>query len=177
MPSKKETVGEILYTEKQIRRRAAELGRQITRDYKGEELVLLGTLKGAIMWMSDLMREIDLDTEIDFICAGSYGSSTTTTGVVKVTKDVDMDLYNKNVLIVEDIVDTGTTLNFLKTYLGDRNPRSIRICTLLDKPARRRVDLRPDYIGFTIDDMFIVGYGMDYDQKYRNLPYISYLAN
>ncbi len=173
--AEKETVGKILITEKEIVKRAKELGRQITRDYQGEELVILGTLKGAIMWMADLMKNIDLDTRIDFVSASSYGSSTTSSGVVKITKDISMDIYNKNILIVEDIVDTGTTLKYLKAYLADRNPKSIRICTMLDKPSRRKVDLQADYIGFQVEDLFIVGYGLDYDQKYRNLPYISYL--
>ncbi|MGI6177047.1 MAG: hypoxanthine phosphoribosyltransferase [Eubacterium sp.] len=169
------TVGKILYTEEDIRKRAKELGKQITKDYEGEELVILCTLKGAFLWMADLTKNIDLDTQIDFISASSYGSGTSTSGVVKVTKDVNMDLFNKNVLIVEDIVDTGTTLKFLKSYLEERNPKSVRICTMLDKPSRRIADIKPDYTGFTVDDIFIVGYGLDYDQKYRNLPYISFL--
>lgn len=169
------TVGKILFTEKDIQKRAKEIGEQITKDYRGEELVLLCTLKGAFLWMADLTKNIDLDTQIDFISASSYGSGTTTSGVVKITKDINMDLFNKNVLIVEDIVDTGTTLNFIKTYLEERNPKSVKICTMLDKPSRRVVDIQPDYVGYTVDDIFIVGYGLDYDQKYRNLPYISFL--
>jgi hypoxanthine phosphoribosyltransferase len=171
----KEVIGKILYSEKDIQKRARELGKQITKDYAGEELILLGTLKGAVMWMTDLMKNIDLDTRIDFVSASSYGSSTTSSGVVKITKDVSMDIYNKNVLIIEDIVDTGTTLKFLKNYLADRNPKSVKICTMLDKPSRRKEKLVADYIGFEVEDLFIVGYGLDYDQKYRNLPYISYL--
>jgi len=171
----KEVIGKILYSEKDIQKRARELGKQITREYAGEELILLGTLKGAVMWMTDLMKNIDLDTRIDFVSASSYGSSTTSSGVVKITKDVSMDIYNKNVLIIEDIVDTGTTLKFLKNYLADRNPKSVKICTMLDKPSRRNEKLVADYIGFEVEDLFIVGYGLDYDQKYRNLPYISYL--
>ena len=171
----KEVIGKILYSEKDIQKRARELGKQITREYAGEELILLGTLKGAVMWMTDLMKNIDLDTRIDFVSASSYGSSTTSSGVVKITKDVSMDIYNKNVLIIEDIVDTGTTLKFLKNYLADRNPKSVKICTMLDKPSRRKEKLVADYIGFEVEDLFIVGYGLDYDQKYRNLPYISYL--
>lgn len=170
-----ETVGKILFTEEQIRSRAKELGAQIAKDYEGEELVLLGTLKGSIVWMGDLMKELPMDVKIDFVSASSYGSSTTTSGVVTITKDVDMDLFNKHVMIVEDIVDTGTTLNYLKEYLKERNPKSVKICTLLDKPARRVIDLKPDYIGYTVDDLFVIGYGLDYDQRYRNLPYISYL--
>ncbi|HIV79696.1 MAG TPA: hypoxanthine phosphoribosyltransferase [Candidatus Avanaerovorax faecigallinarum] len=170
-------VGKVLYTREEIENRARELGKQISGDYAGEELILLGTLKGAVMWMADLMKEITVDTKIDFISASSYGSGTTSSGVVKVTKDVDMDLYRKNILIVEDIVDTGTTLKFLKEYLEDRNPKSVKICTLLDKPSRRKAEVYADYIGFTVDDLFIIGYGLDYDQKYRNLPYVGYLEN
>ncbi len=169
------TLGKILYTEEDIRKRAKELAAQIEKDYEGQEIVLLCTLKGAIMWMTDLMKEIHLDTKIDFVSASSYGSGTSTSGIVKITKDVNMDLYHKNVIIIEDIVDTGTTLKYLKEYLKDRNPADVKICTLLDKPSRRVADITPDYIGFTVDDLFIIGYGLDYDQKYRNLPYISYL--
>lgn len=173
----RETIGKILYTEEQIKERVDELARQIEEDYAGEELILLCTLKGAVVFMADMMKAIDLDTRIDFIAASSYGSGTSSSGVVKVTKDVTMDLYNKNVLIIEDIVDSGTTLKFMKEYLQDRNPKSVRIATLLDKPARRTADVTPDYVGFTVDDLFIIGYGLDYDQRYRNLPYISYLEN
>ena len=173
----RETIGKILFTEEQIKARVDELARVIEKDYEGEELILLCTLKGAILFMADMMKAIDLDTKIDFIAASSYGSGTSSSGFVKVTKDVTMDLYNKNVLIIEDIVDSGTTLKFMKEYLQDRNPKSVRIATLLDKPARRTADVTPDYVGFTVDDLFIIGYGLDYDQRYRNLPYISYLEN
>ena len=167
--------GEILFTEEEIRNRARELGREISLDYAGEDVVMLGILKGSVMWMADLMKEVSIDVKIDFMVASSYGSSTSTSGVVTITKDVDMDLEGKSVIIVEDIVDTGTTLSYLVGYLKERNPKSIKICTLLDKPSRRLNDLVPDYVGFTIDDLFIIGYGLDFDQKYRNLPYISYL--
>ncbi|OLR54737.1 hypoxanthine phosphoribosyltransferase [Hornefia porci] len=173
----KEIVGNILYTEKDIQKRAKELGKQISRDYDGQELIMLGTLKGAVMWMSELMKYVTCDVKIDFVSASSYGSSTTSSGIVKITKDIDMNIYDKNVLIIEDIVDTGTTLKYLKEYLSDRNPRSVRICTMLDKPSRRKNDLAADYIGFEVEDLFIIGYGLDYDQKYRNLPYISYLES
>ena len=173
----KEIVGNILYTEKDIQKRAKELGKQISRDYERQELIMLGTLKGAVMWMSELMKYVTCDVKIDFVSASSYGSSTTSSGIVKITKDIDMNIYDKNVLIIEDIVDTGTTLKYLKEYLSDRNPRSVRICTMLDKPSRRKNDLVADYIGFEVEDLFIIGYGLDYDQKYRNLPYISYLES
>ena len=169
------TIGKILFTREQIEQRAKEIGAQIAKDYEGEEVYLVGTLRGAIMWMADMMKNITNDTEIDFIVASSYGSSSTTSGVVKIKKDLDGDIYGKNVLIIEDIVDTGTTLKFLKEHLADRNPKSIKICTLLDKPSRRIVDVKADYIGFEVENLFVIGYGLDYDQKYRNLPYISYL--
>ncbi len=170
-----DVIGKILYTEEEILKRAREIGEQITNDFAGEKVVLLGTLKGAVLWMADVMKRINLDTEIDFISASSYGSGTTSSGVVKIKKDIELDIYNKNVIIIEDIVDTGTTLKFLKEYLADRNPKCVKICTLLDKPAGRKVEIEADYIGFTVEDLFIVGYGLDYDQKYRDLPYISYL--
>lgn len=169
-------IGKILYTDEDIRKRAAELGAEITRDYAGKQLVVLGMLKGAIPWMAELIKCIDLDIRIDFIAASSYGSSTTSSGVVKVKKDVDFDIYKKDVLIVEDIVDTGTTLAFMQKYLGERGPASVKICSMLDKPSRRtKQGATVDYKGFTVDDLFIVGYGLDYDEKFRNLPYISYL--
>jgi hypoxanthine phosphoribosyltransferase len=172
-----EVVGKVLYTQKDISQRAKEIGKQITEDFKGEEVILLGTLKGAILWMGDIMKNVNLDVKIDFVSASSYGSSRTSSGIVRIKKDVDMDIYNKNVIIIEDIVDTGTTLKYMKEYLADRNPKCVKICTLLDKPSGRKVDLKADYVGFEVEDLFIVGYGLDFDQKYRNLPYISYLEN
>ena len=169
------TIGKILFTEEQIRERAKVLGAQITEDYGGEELILIGTLKGAVLWLADLMKCIDLDTQIDFITASSYGERTSTSGIVKITKDVELDLTDKNVLIVEDIVDSGITLSRLIAYLKERNAKTVKICTLLDKPSRRVTEVNPDYIGFEVEDLFIIGYGLDYNQKYRNLPYISYL--
>lgn len=168
-------VGKILFTREQIEKRAEEIGRQIKADYAEEPVYLIGTLRGAVVWMADIMKNVLNDTEIDFVAASSYGSGTTSSGVVKIKKDLDGDIYQKNVIIIEDIIDTGTTLKFLKDHLADRNPKSIRICTLLDKPSRRTVDIEADYVGFQIDNLFVIGYGLDYDQKYRNLPYISYL--
>ena len=170
-------IGKILYTEEDIRRRAKELGEEITKEFQGEGLVLIGTLKGAILWMADLMKAIDLDTEIDFISASSYGAATSSSGIVKITKDIELDLTDKNVLIVEDIVDSGNTLFKLREYFLDKNAKKVKVCTLLDKPSRRVVDITPDYIGFEVDDLFIIGYGLDFDQKYRNLPYVSYLED
>ncbi|MCI2146915.1 MAG: hypoxanthine phosphoribosyltransferase [Clostridiales bacterium] len=175
MAEERKTLGKVLFTEQDIIGKAEELGAQITEDYQDGDLIVVGTLKGAVMWMSELIKHIDLDLKIDFVSASSYGSGTTSSGVVKITKDLSMDIYQKDVLIVEDIIDTGTTLNYLTKSFKERGPRSVKICTMLDKPSRRRVPLAPDYKGFTVEDLFIIGYGLDYDQKYRNLPYISYL--
>ena len=170
-----DTIGKILFTQEQIWRRAEELGQRISEDYAGEKVVLIGTLKGAIPFMADLMKNISMDIEIDFVAASSYGSGTESSGEVILKHDITLDLEGKHVILVEDIIDTGNTIKALKAYLQKRGPKSVSICTLLDKPARRVVDVKGDYIGFVVEDLFIVGYGLDYDQKYRNLPYISYL--
>ena len=175
MAEEMNTVGKILFTDEEIRARAKELGAIITKDYKDEELILVGTLKGAVLWMAEIMKNIDLFTQIDFITASSYGDRTTSSGIVKITKDVELDLTDKHVLIVEDIVDSGITLSRLKEYLIERAAKSVKICTMLDKPSRRVTDVKPDYVGFEVEDLFVIGYGLDYDQRYRNLPYISYL--
>ena len=169
------TIGKILFTQEQIWRRAEELGQEISEDYAGEKVVLIGTLKGAIPFMADLMKNISLDIEIDFVAASSYGSGTESSGEVILKHDITLDLEGKHVILVEDIIDTGNTIKALKAYLQKRGPKSVSICTLLDKPARRKVDVKGDYIGFVVEDLFIVGYGLDFNQKYRNLPYISYL--
>ncbi len=166
---------EILITQQQLADRVAELGRQITADYKGGQLLMVGILKGSVPFMADLMRAVQLDLRIDFMSVSSYGNATSTSGVVRILKDLDSDIRGKDVLIVEDIVDTGLTLAYLKEYLQARNPASIRIASMLDKPSRRKADLRPDYVGFTVEDRFIVGYGLDAAQRYRNLPYISWI--
>ncbi len=170
-----DTVGTVLITEEQIKARAKEIGRQISEEFAGEEVMLVGILKGAMMWMADVMKNITLDCTIDFMACSSYGSSTKTSGVVKINKDLDSDIEGKNVIIVEDIVDSGITLSYLEKYLANRGPKAVRLCALLDKPSGRRNDLKADYVGFEVEDLFIVGYGLDYNQKYRNLPYISYL--
>ena len=177
MSTNDHVIGKILFTEAEIRKRAEELGEEISNEFKGEELVVIGTLKGSVPWMCDLMKCLDLDTVIDFVKASSYGSSTTTSGVVKISMDTELNLYNKNVLVVEDIVDTGTTRKYLLEKLNERHPKSLKVCTMLDKPSRRTADFHADYIGFQVEDLFVIGYGLDYDQKYRNLPYISYLQN
>ena len=171
----KDTIGTIMITQQQINERAAEIGRQIEEDFKGEPIVVVGILRGAVMWMVDVMKNTNLDMTIDFMSVSSYGSSKKSSGIVKINKDLDTDIEGKNVIIVEDIVDSGYTLNYLKGYFESRAAKAVKICTLLDKPEGRKVDIDVDYIGFTVDDRFIIGYGLDYDQKYRNLPYISFL--
>lgn len=171
----KEKVGTVLHTQSEITKRAKEICAQIDKDYEGEEVILLGTLKGSVMWLVDIMKYTSIDTKIDFITASSYGSSTTSSGVVKISYEPQTNMYNKNILIIEDIVDTGNTLKYLIAKLGERGPKSIKVCTMLDKKARRTTDIKPDYIGFDVDDLFIIGYGLDYDQRFRDLPYIGYL--
>ena len=165
----------VLLTEEELKAKCAEMGAQITKDYQGKNLLLVTVLKGAVVYLADLMRHIDLPCAIDFMVVSSYGSGTETSGVVKIVKDLDQDLAGKDILIVEDILDTGVTLHYLKGLLQSRNPASIRIATLLDKPERRKVDLQSDYAGFQVPDEFVVGYGLDYVEKYRNLPYIGIL--
>lgn len=175
MPSPMEDIEEILITEEQLKAKVKELGEMITRDYEGKDLVLIGVLKGAIMFMSDLSRAIDLPLSIDFMAVSSYGSSTKSSGIVKIIKDHDIDIEGKDVLIVEDIIDSGLTLAYLRETLLGRKPRSLKICTILDKPERREANVKVDYCGFKIPDKFVVGYGLDYAEKYRNLPFIGVL--
>ncbi len=169
-------VGEILFTEKEISQKVQELGKRISQDYKkDDEIVLVGVLKGASVFMADLMRQIDIPVYIDFIAVSSYGYSTESSGIVRILKDLDLEIEGKHILIVEDIIDTGLTLKYLTNNIKSRNIKSLKICTLLDKPKRRKCDLHIDYIGFEIPDKFIVGYGIDYGEKYRNLPFIAML--
>lgn len=165
----------VLVTEEQLRAKVAELGAQISADYAGKNLVLVSILKGAVVFMADLMRAVSIPCGIDFMVVSSYGSGTTTSGLVKIVKDLDADLSGKDVLIVEDILDTGVTLSNLVPMLRMRNPNSVKICAILDKPSRRRADIQPDYEGFQVPDEFVVGYGLDYNEKYRNLPYVGVL--
>lgn len=165
----------VLVKREEIAEAVKKLGRQITEDYQGKELMMVGILKGAIVFFSDLVREIDLPVKTEFMAVSSYGATTKTTGVVKLVKDLTVDITGMHVLIVEDIVDSGMTLSYLSKYLSTRGAASIKIATLLDKPERRRVDLKADYYCFTIPDEFVVGYGLDYDEKYRNLPDIGVL--
>lgn len=166
---------EILISEAEIRARVAELGRTITTDYAGKEVVLVGILKGALPFFADLMRGVDLPLSFDVMAVSSYGASTKSSGTVRIVKDIDLDIEGKDVIIVEDIVDTGLTLNYLVENLRARKVASLKICTLLDKPSRRKAAVTPDYNGFEIPDVFVVGYGLDYAERYRNLPYIGVL--
>lgn len=169
-------VEEILVTQEELSARVKSLGAEISEDYKNSKgLLLVSVLKGSVVFMADLMRAIHIPVEIDFMAVSSYGSGTKTSGVVKITKDMDLRIQDRDLLIVEDILDSGMTLSYLTKLLGQREPKSIRIVTLLDKPERRLVDISADYVGFTIPDEFVVGYGLDYDQRYRNLPYVGVL--
>ena len=161
--------GKVLISEEQIRNRVKELGAQITRDYEDKKLLLVGILNGCIYFMTDLSREIDKLLQIDFMVVSSYGNSTSTSGVVKIIKDLNKSIEGFDVLIVEDIVDSGLTLSYIKDVLEARKPNSIKICTLISKNTRRKTDVKVDYIGFEIPDEFIIGYGLDYAEKYRNL--------
>jgi hypoxanthine phosphoribosyltransferase len=171
--TEKYKLNEPIFTREEIERRAAELGRQITEDFRGEEVMLVGVLRGAVLWMSELLKSVDLETEIDFMAVSSYGASTKSSGVVRIDKDFEGDIEGKNVILVEDIVDTGVTLNYIKEYIEARKPKTVRICALLDKPSRREMSVDIDYRGFVVDDVFVVGYGLDVSQRYRNLPYIT----
>ena len=164
----------VLYSQEQIAEKVTELAEHIEKDYRHlEDILVVGVLKGANIFMSDLIREIKLPLAIDFIAVSSYGASTESSGVVRILKDLDVTIEGKHVLIVEDIVDTGLTLQYLTDILRRRKAASLKICTLLDKPSRRKCDLTIDYVGYEIPDRFIVGYGIDYAEKYRNLPYIA----
>lgn len=168
-------IEKVLLTEETLARRISEMGTELTRDYRNRDLFVIGVLKGANIFMSDLIRRIELPLHIDFMAVSSYGMSTESSGTVRILKDLDFSIEGKDVLIVEDIIDSGLTLNYLMKILMERKPASLRICTLLDKPDRRRVDIPVDYCGFQIPDAFIVGYGIDYAEKYRNLPYVAVL--
>ena len=169
-------VGDVLVTEDAIQAKIAELGRRIGEDYADRPLTLVSVLKGSLPFMADLMRAISVPVRIDLMEVSSYGGTATeSSGLVRILKDLSASIEGEDVLIVEDIIDTGLTLNYLLRYLRGKNPRSIRICTLLDKPARRLVDIPVDYIGFTIPDQFVVGYGLDYQEFYRNLRFVGVL--
>ena len=172
----KHVVGKIMITQEEILKRAEEIGHQISEDYKGETVVVIGILKGAVLWMADVIKNITLDTEIDFMAVSSYGASTKSSGVVKIVKDLDRPIEGAHVIVVEDIIDSGRTLSYLLDVLKRRNPNSVRLCTLLDKPDRRVVKgVDVDYCCFNIPDEFVVGYGLDFAGDYRNLPLIGIL--
>ena len=165
----------ILVSEEQLKARVAELGAQISADYEGKSPLFVGILKGSFIFMADLVRAVSLNTRVDFMCVSSYGNKSVTTGAVKIQKDLSEDIEGRDVILVEDILDSGITLNYLTKYLWNRNPASIRIVTLLNKPSRRTAAIQADYIGFDVPDAFVVGYGLDYAQEYRNVPYIGVL--
>ena len=171
-----EHIGEILVQADELQHRIKEMAAEVSRDYRGRDLLLIGVLKGAVFFLADLMRELDVPCEVDFMAVSSYGSSTDSSGVVRILKDLDAPLEGRNVLIVEDIVDSGLTLQYLMRTLEARNPASIEVCALLTKPERRKVDMPARYVGFEIPDKFAIGYGLDYDERYRNLPYVATLT-
>jgi hypoxanthine phosphoribosyltransferase len=168
-------IGEILVQADALQERVRQLGKEISRDYADRELLLVGVLKGAVFFLSDLMRHIDVPCEVDFMAVASYGSATESSGVVRILKDLDTAIEGRHVLIVEDIVDSGLTLQYLLRSLGARGPASIEVCALLTKPERREVELQARYVGFEIPDRFAIGYGLDHAERYRNLPYVAAL--
>jgi hypoxanthine phosphoribosyltransferase len=170
-----DAIGEVLVPEDELKRRIAELGAEISRDYAGKDLLLLGILKGAVLFLSDLLRHVEIPAEIDFMAVSSYGSATKSSGVVQILKDLEEAVEGRDILIVEDIVDTGLTLRYLLTHLEGRGPRSVEVCTLLSKPDARVVEVDVRYVGFEIPNAFVVGYGLDYRQRYRGLPYVATL--
>src|SRR3954454_10341919 len=168
-------IGEILVQRDELAHRVRQLGEEISRDYEGRDLFLVGVLKGAVFFLSDLMRHLEVPCEVDFMAVASYGSATKSSGVVRILKDLDAVIEGRDVLIVEDIVDSGLTLQYLLRNLAGRNPRSLEVCALLIKPERRKVELQTRYVGFEIPDRFAIGYGLDYAERYRNLPYVAAL--
>lgn len=166
---------DVLVTEEQLKKKVAELGERISRDYAGRKLLLVSVLKGSVVFMADLMRSIKIPLNIDFMSVSSYGAGVKTSGVVKIIKDLDMPVEGYDILIVEDILDSGLTLSYIMELMRSRDAENVKICTLLDKPDSRKVDVKPDYSGFVVPDKFVVGYGLDYAQRYRNLPYIGVL--
>lgn len=168
-------VESVLLSEKQLAKRIEEIGAQITADYAGKEILMIGVLRGAVIFMADLARSIKVPVAIDFMAVSSYGAGTTSSGVVRILKDLDENVEGKHILVVEDIIDSGLTLNYLLDNLKSRKPASIKLCTLLNKPERRKVEVKIDYNGFDVPDYFVIGYGLDYAEKYRNLPFIGIL--
>ncbi|MHB9112043.1 MAG: hypoxanthine phosphoribosyltransferase [Thermoleophilia bacterium] len=169
-------LGETILSEKEIRARVSELAARISADYRDKEPLLVCVLKGAIFFMADLVRELTVPSELDFMAVSSYGSATDSSGVVRILKDLDANIEGRNVIIIEDIIDSGLTLSYLRKNLRSRNPASVEVCSLLTKPSRRKVDIACKYVGFEVPDKFVVGYGLDYMESYRNLRYIAVLA-
>ena len=165
----------ILLSEDQIKARIAELGRELTADYAGKNPIFIGVLKGVVMFFADMVRAIPLDCQIDFMAVSSYGGGTQSSGKIRIQKDISVDLAGRHVAILEDILDSGLTLSHTAAYLKTKGPASLKICTLLDKPDRRKAEVQADYVGFTIPNLFVVGYGLDFDENYRNLPYVGVL--
>ena len=165
----------VLFSEEELKRRVAELGARINEDYAGKKLILIGVLRGSFIFVADLVRQLNLPCTVDFMAVSSYGTGTTSSGQVRIVKDLSEDIAGRDVLVVEDIMDTGHTLSYLLQYLKDKGAASVRLCTLLDKPSRRTVPVEIQYCGFTIPDYFVVGYGLDYAEQYRSLPYIGVL--
>ncbi|HXZ56147.1 MAG TPA: hypoxanthine phosphoribosyltransferase [Gaiellaceae bacterium] len=170
-------VGEVLIDQETLSSRVAELGAEVSGDYEGRDLLLIGVLKGAVFFMADLMRHITVPCEVDFMAISSYGDSTDTSGIVRILKDLDINIEGRDVLVVEDIIDSGLTLSYLMRNLESREPDSLEICALMTKPSRRQIDVPVRYIGFEIPDRFVVGYGLDLAERYRNLPYVAVLSN
>ena len=168
-------VERVLFSEEELRRRVAEIAAEIDRDYAGKEPLLVSVLRGSFVFMADLVRQIHLPCTVDFMAVSSYGSGTSSSGQVKIVKDLSEHIEGRDLIVVEDILDSGNTLSYLLQLLQARRPASVRLCTLLDKPSRRTKPITADYTGFTVDDLFVVGYGLDYAEKYRNLPYIGIL--
>jgi hypoxanthine phosphoribosyltransferase len=175
--AEQEGIGETLVGADELRKRVAELGAEISRDYADKDLVLVGILRGAVLFLADLMRELTVPCEIDFMAVSSYGSNTDSSGVVRIMKDLDSSIEGRDVLIVEDIIDSGLTLQYLLRSLGARDPASLEVCSLLTKPERRRVDLPIRYVGFEIPNKFAIGYGLDHAQRYRHLSYVASLSS
>jgi hypoxanthine phosphoribosyltransferase len=175
--SQSSEIGEVLVPAEDLQRRVVELGKQISAEYEGRDLVMVGVLKGAVIFLADLMRHIDVPCEVDFMAVSSYGSETDSSGVVRILKDLDAPIEGRDVLIVEDIIDSGLTLHYLMRSLNAREPASLEACTLLVKPDRLRVDLEPRYVGFEIPNRFAIGYGLDHAQQYRNLDFVAALKD
>lgn len=171
----REDIKEILYSEEELRIKIKELGEKISKDYEGKDLILIGILKGSVVFMSDLLKEITIPCRMDFMAVSSYGNSSSSSGVVRILKDLDYEIEGKHILVIEDIIDSGITLKYLLKYLKSKNPESVEVACLLNKQERRKVEIDVKYLGYEVPDYFLVGYGLDYAEKYRNLPFVGIL--